>query len=92
MTAALGWLGSALVIASLTQRDVRRLRQLNLAAAVVLGVFNIAVGIASMIALNVVLAAINAYHLRPRRPSRPAAALLPLPDPTTRRAVTSASR
>jgi hypothetical protein len=68
--AALGWVGSALVVASLTQLDVRRLRQLNLAAAVVLGIFNIAVGIASMIALNAVLAAINGYHLRPRRPNQ----------------------
>lgn len=70
MIAALGWIGSVLVVASLAQRDVRRLRQVNLAAAVVLGVFNIAVGIASMIALNVVLATINAYHLRPRGQNR----------------------
>lgn len=67
MTAALGWLGSALVILSLTQRRLRRLRQVNLAACVVLGVFNLMLGIESMIVLNAVLAGINVYHLTAER-------------------------
>lgn len=60
---AVGWVGSGLVVLSLVQRDVRRLRQVNLAASAVLGVFNVTVGLPSMIALNVVLAAVNGYHL-----------------------------
>lgn len=63
MTVALGWIGSALVVISLGQTDVRRLRQISLTAAFVLGVFNLAIGIPSMIALNAVLVAVNGYHL-----------------------------
>jgi hypothetical protein len=63
MIAVLGWLGSGLVVTSLIQRDIGRLRQLNLAASVALGVFNLALGIWSMIVLNIVLAAVNSYHL-----------------------------
>jgi hypothetical protein len=61
--ALLGWLGSGLVVVSLLQRDIHRLRQVNLAAAAALGVFNVAVGIGSMIALDVVLAGVNGFHL-----------------------------
>lgn len=67
MIAALGWVGSGLVVMSLTQGDIRRLRQVNLAASAVLGVFNIALGISSMIVLNAVLAGVNGYHLIRRR-------------------------
>lgn len=63
MISMLGWLGSALVVASLVQHDVRRLRQVNLAACVALAIFNMALGIVSMIALNIVLAGVNGYHL-----------------------------
>jgi hypothetical protein len=63
MIAVLGWLGSSLVVTSLIQRDIYRLRQVNLAASVALFFFNLALGIWSMIALNIVLAAINGYHL-----------------------------
>ena len=59
----MGWLGSGLVVASLLQSDVRRLRQINLAASIALGIFNVALGIGSMIALNVVLASVNGYYL-----------------------------
>ncbi len=63
MTGALGWIGSALVVLSLTQRDVRRLRQISCASAVTLGAFNVLVGITSMIVLNVVLLVVNCVHL-----------------------------
>lgn len=63
MIALLGWLGSVLVVASLVQHDIRRLRQVNLAASAALGAFNLALGIVSMIALNAVLAGVNGYHL-----------------------------
>lgn len=61
--AALGWVGSALVVLSLAQRDVRRLRQVGLASAILLLAFNLIIGIASMVALNVALVAVNAYRL-----------------------------
>jgi hypothetical protein len=67
MTAALGWIGSALVVISLVQTDLRRLRQIGLLSAIVLGAFNLMVAIPSMIALNAVLAVVNSYHLLPTR-------------------------
>lgn len=63
MITLLGWIGSTLVVLSLAQRDLRRLRQVSLASALVLLAFNLAVGIASMVALNIALAAMNAYRL-----------------------------
>ena len=62
-TAALGWIGSGLLVVSLTQRDLRRLRAINLAASLVLLAFNLTIGLGSMIALNIVLAVVNGYWL-----------------------------
>lgn len=59
----LGWFGSILVVASLAQDDVRRIRVLNLAASVVLLAFNASIGVLSMTALNGVLVGINVHHL-----------------------------
>ncbi|GAA1705349.1 hypothetical protein GCM10009808_24130 [Microbacterium sediminicola] len=74
MVEILGWIGSAVIVLSLTQRNVVRLRQLNLIACIVLTVFNAMLGIPSMVALNAVLVAINGYHLwaewRRRRSAR----------------------
>ncbi len=61
---ALGWAGSALLVYSVMQARVLRFRALNLLACVVLTVFNAALGIWPMVAMNVALAAINAYFLR----------------------------
>ena len=76
----LGWTGSVLVVVSLTQSSLWRLRSINLAASIVHLVFNVALGIVPMIALNVVLTGVNAYYLirqsgirskpKPRRSSR----------------------
>ncbi|MDY7103314.1 MAG: hypothetical protein S0880_19190 [Actinomycetota bacterium] len=63
MTELIGWIGSALVVLSLTQRNLRRLRQVNLVASLVLLTFNLIVAIPSMVALNVVLATVNIRHL-----------------------------
>lgn len=82
---AIGWIGSALVIASLTQSNLRRLRQLNLIASILHGAFNIALGIGPAIALNIVLTIINGYHLLPehirdrRRPPSAATTCRQLP-------------
>jgi hypothetical protein len=60
---ALGWAGSALLVFSLMQARVLRFRALNLVACVVLVVFNAAIEVWPMVAMNVVLCAINAYYL-----------------------------
>lgn len=61
---ALGWGGSALLIYSIMQARVLRFRLLNLAACTVLVVFNGLLGIWPMVAMNVVLCAINLYFIR----------------------------
>lgn len=82
----LGWLGSILVVVSLAQSDLRRVRQLNLAASMLLLAFNATLGIAPMILLNAVLVGVNGFHLLRRdlaRPDRtpPAAATAAVPSP-----------
>jgi hypothetical protein len=59
----LGWIGSALLIASVMQARVLRLRALNLVACIVLLVFNTVLGIWPQAVMNLVLAAINVYYL-----------------------------
>jgi hypothetical protein len=61
---ALGWAGSALLVFSLAQARVLRFRVLNLVACVVLVVFNWLLGIWPMVAMNVVLSAINISFIR----------------------------
>lgn len=63
MTDVLGWAGSALLVYSLLQGRVLRFRLLNLAAAAVLVVFNAAVAVWPMAAVNAVIAVINAVHV-----------------------------
>jgi hypothetical protein len=59
-----GWAGSALLVYSLMQARVLRFRALNLVACVVLTGFNAALEIWPMVAMNVVLSLINAWHIR----------------------------
>jgi hypothetical protein len=61
---ALGWAGSALLVFSLMQARVLRFRVLNLVACVILVVFNAILEIWPMVAMNVVLSAINLWFLR----------------------------
>jgi hypothetical protein len=60
----IGWLGSALLIYSVMQARVLRFRVLNLAASAILAGFNAALEIWPMVAMNVVLCGINAWHIR----------------------------
>lgn len=60
----IGWFGSALLIYSVMQARVLRFRVLNLAASAILAGFNAALEIWPMVAMNVVLCAINAWHVR----------------------------
>lgn len=62
MVTALGWAGSALLVVSLLQGRVLRFRVLNLAASVLLVVFNVLIGVWSMVAMNAVIAVINVWH------------------------------
>ena len=62
-TNALGWAGSALLVFSLMQARVLRFRVLNLVACVILIVFNLILEIWPMVAMNVVLSAINLWFI-----------------------------
>jgi hypothetical protein len=59
----IGWGGSALVVVSLLQTRILRLRVLNLIGCIVLIGFNAAIEVWPMVGMNVVLAVINAVHL-----------------------------
>ena len=59
----IGWIGSILVIVSLTQARVLRFRWLNLAGAVLAVVYNVILGIWPFAAMNAVIAVIDVYWL-----------------------------
>jgi hypothetical protein len=59
----LGWGGSSLLVFSLMQARVLRFRILNLAACLLLIVFNGILAIWPMVAMNVVLSAINVWFI-----------------------------
>lgn len=56
---ALGWAGSLVLVASLLQVSMLRLRTLNLTASVMLVAYSLAIETWPMVALNSVVAAIN---------------------------------
>lgn len=59
----IGWGGSALVVVSLLQTRILRLRLLNLVGCIVLVGFNFAIQVWPMVGMNAVLAVINLVHL-----------------------------
>lgn len=59
----LGWVGSALLVWSLLQNRLLRLRALNLVGCLVLIGYNAALRVWPMVGLNVVLAGINLWYL-----------------------------
>jgi hypothetical protein len=59
-----GWIGSILVIVSLTQARVLRFRWLNLAGAVLAVIYNVILAIWPFAAMNAVIAVIDIYWLR----------------------------
>lgn len=59
-----GWVGSALLVWSLLQARVLRLRAINLVGCLVLIGYNGALRVWPMVGLNVVLTLINMYYLR----------------------------
>ena len=60
---AAGWVGSAVLVWSLLQTELRRLRLINLVGCIVLIGYNVVVGVWPMVGLNVVLGVINVVHL-----------------------------
>ena len=59
----LGWGGSALLVYSLLQASVLRLRLLNAIACVLLIVFNAMLSVWPMVGMNTVLVLINAWFI-----------------------------
>ena len=60
---AIGWIGSAVLVWSLLQTQLRRLRIINLVGCFILIGYNAVNHVWPMVGLNVVLAAINIYYL-----------------------------
>ncbi|MDQ0727640.1 hypothetical protein [Microbacterium sp. W4I20] len=58
-----GWAGSALLIVSILQPTISRLRWLNLGASLLLMGYNLLLGSAPMVALNITLILINCWYL-----------------------------
>lgn len=70
-----GWAGSALLIVSLLQPTILRLRWVNLGASALLMSYNLLLGSAPMVALNITLILINCWYLfRAARAARMAGA------------------
>jgi inner membrane protein len=67
MIQLLGWIGSALIVLSLTLRRQLPFRLVNLISAGVLLVFNLAIGLWSMVLLNTTIMIVNLYQLRRMR-------------------------
>lgn len=65
-----GWVGSALLVWSLLQTRLLRLRAVNLVGCLVLIGYNGAIRVWPMVGLNAVLAVINLYYLRQLTTSR----------------------
>ena len=58
-----GWIGSILVVVSLTQARVLRFRWLNLVGSVIATAYNAIIGIWPFVAMNAAIAVINVYWL-----------------------------
>jgi len=65
-----GWIGSAILVWSLLQSRILRLRLINLVGCVILIAFNLLAGVWPMVGLNVVLAVINVVYLQKMLRSR----------------------
>jgi hypothetical protein len=59
-----GWVGSAILVWSLLQTRILRLRLINLIGSLILVAFNVGVGVWPMVGLNTVLVGINLFYLR----------------------------
>lgn len=69
-----GWVGSAILVWSLLQSRILRLRLLNLVGSAILLTFNAIIGVWPMVGLNAVLCLINVVYLQRMLGSRHSAA------------------
>lgn len=77
---AVGWFGTALVVYSLLQSRILRLRVLNTVACVILVAYNALLEVWPMVAMNIVIAGINMFFiLRMLRERRDESAFAVLP-------------
>jgi hypothetical protein len=83
MTAVIGWIGSVLCVSSILQKNQLRFRALNLAACIAMITFNVANATWSMVALNVVVAAINIRQITILRRAESAPVTSPAPAAVT---------
>ncbi len=60
----IGWLGSALILVSLSQAQPRRLHLLNIGACIILIAYNTLIGAIPGIGLNAGLILVNLWRLR----------------------------
>ena len=75
-----GWIGSVLLVVSILQSNLARLRWLSLTAAVVLTVYNGIIGIWPMVAMNIAVAIINVFYLADSGRRQGLEALEPIDD------------
>ena len=58
-----GYIGTALIILSMTMRSINKLRILNLSGSIISVIYSVLINAWPTVILNVCLAAINLYHL-----------------------------
>ncbi|MFH5823072.1 hypothetical protein [Georgenia sp. AZ-5] len=58
-----GWIGSAVVVLSMMQQRILRLRVINLAGCLIMVLYNGVLGVWPVMALNVVLAGVQTFHI-----------------------------
>jgi hypothetical protein len=80
---AIGWIGSVLLVVSLLQTRVLRLRVLNTVAAIVLVAYNAVIEVWPMVAMNIAIVVINLVFIaRLRSAAEPSGYTLLEVDPT----------
>lgn len=60
---AFGYLGTILVIISMTMSNITKLRLFNISGAIISAIYSIIISAWPVVLLNVVLTIINLYHL-----------------------------
>lgn len=60
---AIGWLGTLLVVVSITQSRIVRLHVMNLIASLILTFYNLLIGAIPGVGLNIALMLVNAWRL-----------------------------
>ena len=64
-----GYIGTALIILSMTMKSMNKLRILNISGSIISVIYSVIIGVWPTVILNVCLATINTYHLIKSRKS-----------------------